>query len=131
MSDSINRVQSIWDKISDVEVTGNGKVQSNYIVEKKPGSDAAFRKYQFGDMKDFADWKEKNQAQYKKNLRKKLTPHQYYITQGQGMERAFTGEYFWTNDVGRYDCVVCTQRLFMYDHKYINRSGFPTFWNSL
>mmetsp|Transcript_4684 Transcript_4684/g.5740 ORF Transcript_4684/g.5740 Transcript_4684/m.5740 type:complete len:149 (+) Transcript_4684:540-986(+) len=47
------------------------------------------------------------------------------------MERAFTGEYWWTNDVGRYDCVVCSQRLFMYDHKFINRSGYPTFWNSL
>ena len=50
---------------------------------------------------------------------------------GGAMERAFTGEYWWTNDVGRYDCVVCTQRLFMYDHKFINRSGYPTFWNSL
>jgi peptide methionine sulfoxide reductase MsrB len=45
------------------------------------------------------------------------------------MERAFTGEYWWTNDVGRYDCLGCTQRLFMYDHKFINRSGYPTFWN--
>ena len=45
MSSSINRVQSIWDKISDVDVAKNGMVQSNYIVEKKPGSDAAFRKY--------------------------------------------------------------------------------------
>lgn len=47
------------------------------------------------------------------------------------MERAFTGDFWWTNDVGRYDCVSCTQRLFMYEHKFINRSGYPTFWNSL
>ena len=33
MADDINRVRSIWDKISDVEVAGNGVVQSNYIVE--------------------------------------------------------------------------------------------------
>ena len=30
-----------------------------------------------------------------------------------------------------YSCVVCTQRLFMYDHKYVNKSGFATFWTSL
>ena len=47
------------------------------------------------------------------------------------MERAFTGEYWWTNDVGRYDCVSCSQRLFLYEHKFINRSGYATFWNCL
>ena len=47
------------------------------------------------------------------------------------MERAFTGEYWWTNDVGHYECKACSQRLFMFDHKYINRSGYPTFWNCL
>ena len=47
------------------------------------------------------------------------------------MERAFTGEYWWTNEVGRYDCKSCSQRLFMYEHKFINRSGYATFWNCL
>lgn len=83
-------------------------------------------------MEDYAGWKEKNAEKYQRKQKKNLTPHQFFITQGDGgMERAFTGEHWWTNDVGRYDCVVCTQRLFMYDHKFINRSGYPTFWNSL
>jgi hypothetical protein len=47
------------------------------------------------------------------------------------MERAFTGDYWWTNEVGRYDCIGCTQRLFLFEHKFLNRSGYPTFWNSL
>lgn len=65
-------------------------------------------------------------------MKERLTPHQFHLTQlRHGMERAFTGEYWWTNDVGRYDCLCCTQRLFMYDHKFINRSGYPTFWNCL
>ena len=65
-------------------------------------------------------------------MRERLTPHEFHLTQlKHGMERAFTGEYWWTNDVGRYDCISCTQRLFMYDHKFINRSGYPTFWNCL
>ena len=53
------------------------------------------------------------------------------MTQNKATERAFTGEYWWVQDVGRYDCVVCTQRLFLYEHKYINKSGYPTFWSSL
>ena len=27
--------------------------------------------------------------------------------------------------------MVCSQRLFLYEHKYINRSGYATFWTSL
>ena len=48
-----------------------------------------------------------------------------------GHERPFTGEHWWTQDVGIYSCVVCTQRLFMSDHKYDSKSGFPTFWNHI
>ena len=83
-------------------------------------------------MSDYANWKKKNEEKYQRKMRKTLTPHEYYITQSGGaMERAFTGEYWWTNDVGHYECKSCSQRLFMFDHKYINRSGYPTFWNSL
>jgi peptide-methionine (R)-S-oxide reductase len=36
-----------------------------------------------------------------------MTPHQYWLTQGHGSERPFTGEYWSTKDVGHYNCVVC------------------------
>jgi peptide-methionine (R)-S-oxide reductase len=48
-----------------------------------------------------------------------------------GNERPFTGPYWDTRDVGMYNCIVCTQRLFMFDHKYQDKSGYPSFWNSL
>lgn len=48
-----------------------------------------------------------------------------------GFERPFTGEHWWTKDVGQYSCSVCTQRLFMNDHKFEDKSGFPTFWHSM
>ena len=28
-----------------------------------------------------------------------------------------------------YHCVCCDQRLFISDHKYEHKSGYPTFWN--
>ena len=64
-------------------------------------------------------------------LSRNLTPYQYYITQAAGTDRPFVGGFWDTKDVGIYSCLVCTQRLFMFEHKYINKSGFPTFWNSL
>lgn len=48
-----------------------------------------------------------------------------------GHERPFTGDYWWTKDVGIYKCRSCTSNLFMSDHKYESKSGYPTFWNHL
>ena len=64
-------------------------------------------------------------------MKERLTPHEFYITQDKGTERPFTGEHWWRNEVGRYDCKVCSQRLFLYEHKYQHKSGFATFWNTL
>ena len=132
VGDGLNKVQSIWDKLEDVTKGADGKVTHNYIMMESQQKDMPYRKYQFASMEDFTEWKAKNEARHFKKMRERLTPHQFHLTQlKHGMERAFTGEYWWTNDVGRYDCIVCTQRLFMYDHKYINKSGYPTFWNCL
>ena len=67
----------------------------------------------------------------RKHLLATLTPHKYWVTQKKGTERAFTGEYWWYNDEGMYNCSVCSQRLFSFEHKYKNKSGYPTFWNAL
>ena len=40
-------------------------------------------------------------------LRSRLTPLQYHVTQEKGTERPFTGQYAAHNDVGTYYCVVC------------------------
>ena len=48
-----------------------------------------------------------------------------------GHERPYTGDYWWTKDVGMYSCLTCTQKLFMSDHKYESKSGYPTFWNHI
>ena len=48
-----------------------------------------------------------------------------------GHERPFSGDLWWTKDVGMYSCKCCTQKLFMSDHKYESKSGYPTFWNHI
>lgn len=60
-----------------------------------------------------------------------MTPLQHYVTQGIGYERPFTNELYWVKDVGMYSCRSCTTNIFISDHKYVNKSGYPTFWNHL
>jgi peptide methionine sulfoxide reductase MsrB len=60
----------------------------------------------------YLEWKENKEKELKENIFIKLTPMEFYITQGKGTERPFTGDYWDTNKVGLYSCKVCTQRLF-------------------
>jgi len=64
-------------------------------------------------------------------LRQRLTPLQYDVTQRAGTERAFSGEYWDTKDPGMYHCVVCGEPLFSSETKYDSGSGWPSFWEAL
>jgi peptide-methionine (R)-S-oxide reductase len=61
-------------------------------------------------------------------LKSRLTPLQYEVTQCSATERAFTGEYWNTKDPGVYHCVVCDTELFSSDTKYDSGTGWPSFW---
>lgn len=65
------------------------------------------------------------------DLKQRLTPLQYKVTQKAGTERAFTGEYWDTKDPGTYRCIVCDVPLFSSDTKYDSGSGWPSFWEAL
>ncbi len=64
-------------------------------------------------------------------LRQRLTPLQYEVTQRAGTERAFTGAYWNTWDPGTYHCIVCDQELFASDTKFDAGCGWPSFWQAL
>jgi peptide-methionine (R)-S-oxide reductase len=61
-------------------------------------------------------------------LRERLTPEQYHVTQESGTERAFTGEYWDCHDDGMYRCVVCGEPLFDADTKFDSGTGWPSFY---
>jgi len=65
----------------------------------------------------------------KDELKARLTPLQYEVTQEEGTERAFSGTYWDNHDNGMYRCVVCHEPLFRSDTKYDSRSGWPSFWD--
>ena len=64
-------------------------------------------------------------------LRERLTPEQYEVTQNAGTEPAFTGVYHDTKDEGVYRCVVCEEPLFTSDSKFDSGTGWPSFYQPL
>lgn len=60
-------------------------------------------------------------------LRQKLTPIQYQVTQHEGTERAFTGEFWDHAEEGIYVDVVSGEALFSSLDKYDAGCGWPSF----
>ena len=64
-------------------------------------------------------------------LKKRLTPLQYSVTQEAATERPFTGAYWDNHDAGAYRCVVCHEVLFESKEKYDSKSGWPSFFDAV
>jgi peptide-methionine (R)-S-oxide reductase len=64
-------------------------------------------------------------------LRARLTPEQYHVTQEKGTERAFTGEYWNQKEDGKYHCIVCGELLFDSSTKFDSGCGWPSFYQQV
>lgn len=65
----------------------------------------------------------------KRDLKKKLSPMAYEVTQNKATEAPFTGEFINKHDDGMYACVVCGSPLFPSDTKFESNSGWPSFYD--
>jgi len=64
-------------------------------------------------------------------LREKLTPLQYQVTQEDATERPFQNEYWDNKNPGIYVDVVSGEPLFSSLEKYDSGTGWPSFWAPL
>lgn len=64
-------------------------------------------------------------------LRVRLDPQQWQVTQEGGTEPAFTGKYWDCHEDGTYHCVVCGAELFDSTTKFESGSGWPSFFEPM
>jgi methionine-R-sulfoxide reductase len=78
-----------------------------------------------------AGWNGQFQKPSDGELKKKLTPLQYEVTQQEGTERAFANEYWDNHKPGIYVDVVSGEPLFSSLDKYDSGTGWPSFTKPL
>ena len=63
----------------------------------------------------------------KEELKKNLSPEQYYVIVEKGTERPHTGEYNLHFEEGVYTCAACGSELFDSESKFDAHCGWPSF----
>jgi len=76
-------------------------------------------------------WNDKRAKNTKEELKKKLTPVQYQVTQENGTEPAYRNEYWDNHREGIYVDIVSGEPLFSSADKYESGTGWPSFTKPL
>ncbi len=96
---------------------GSGRVD---YLDQTWGSDSTDKTQRDNNMTTFAKPSEEE-------LKKRLTPQQYQVTQQDGTERAFQNDYWDNKKDGIYVDVVSGEPLFSSKDKYESGTGWPSF----
>jgi methionine-R-sulfoxide reductase len=107
-----------------VKVTILGMVAALVLASVAPGQNAAAAKQKGWVASNFRKPSDEE-------LKKKLTPLQYQVTQKAGTERAFSNEYWNNHEKGIYVDVVSGEPLFSSLDKYESGTGWPSFTKRL
>ncbi|XP_033116384.1 peptide methionine sulfoxide reductase MsrB-like isoform X1 [Anneissia japonica] len=103
----------------------------NFDITEDSVGDLSYKKYSHRRFFHNSSKLNRKMSISKEELKERLTPQQYHVTQEQGTERAFSGKYYNLKDDGTYTCVVCGSELFRSTEKYDSGSGWPSFYDVL
>jgi peptide methionine sulfoxide reductase msrA/msrB len=105
------------------------------FYRKNPGRYEAYRIGCRRDARLHELWGDTTKMTYRKpddaELRQRLTPEQYAVTQREGTERPFANAYWDNHAPGIYVDVVSGEPLFSSLDKYDSRTGWPSFTRPL
>jgi len=65
------------------------------------------------------------------DLKTRLSPLAYKVTQQKGTEAPFSGKYHEFTQSGQYNCVCCGAALFYSEQKFYSSCGWPAFSEAL
>lgn len=99
-------MKTIWDRLETYQINNQGKVELP-LVNNETGETKVFE-----DMDQYVEWKKETTNKLKSEIKAKLNPMEYYLTQYKKTERPYTGDYWDVNTPGIYSCKCCTQRIF-------------------
>jgi len=69
-------------------------------------------------------------SKLKEDLKNQLSLESYYVTQENGTERPFTGQYWDHVEDGVYACICCGEKLFKSEAKFDAGCGWPSFYEA-
>ena len=68
-----------------------------------------------------------SETERREDLRKRLSPLEFHVTQERGTEPPFSNRYYGNEANGEYRCICCGAGLFRSVDKYHSGSGWPSF----
>jgi hypothetical protein len=115
-------VYSIYEIMDSVDEHDDGSVSLPLLLEDdKPKH--------FSNIESYQEWRDEKEANIVQQQKNSLSPYEFFLIHAKRLERPFTGQYWWLKDMGTYSCKVCTQKLFISEHKYQEDNGHANFWN--
>lgn len=131
--------------VTEIRLAGPFYPAEDYHQDYSEKNTAHYQRYRIGSgRQDFVDktWsdvphlcplpaKKKGTADHKSDLKSKLTPEQFYVTQENGTEPPFRNEYWNHHEEGIYVDVVSGEPLFSSTDKFDSGTGWPSFTRPL